>query len=1373
MPGSRYPFLIFIASALFTIKATADDAVPWNLARFDADAATLNQAAAGVSPKAGTDVVVLDEENSYVFDAEGRAVHTHYLVYKVMTQRGAEGWDSIDVEWKPWHEDKPTMRARVVTPDNAVHPLDPKTISDAPARDEDDKTYGDGRVLRAPLPAIAPGSVVEEEEVLKENAAFFGAGVVVRDYFGRRVPVQNSKLVLDAPDSLSLRYVPRMLPEVKPQKAEANGRIRVVFEMGPMEALDEIESYLPKEIAAQPEVAFSTGTSWQAIADGYGRVVDEKASQKDVQSLVNGLISGKTSRDEKAGAIVRFLSREIRYTGVEFGDAAVIPHPPAETLKHKYGDCKDKATLAVAMLRAAGIPAYVALLNVGNRQDVESELPGMGLFDHAIVYVPGNPDLWIDPTDEYARLGQIPRSDQGRLSLVARDRSTGLATIPEASSESNKIVEKREFYLAENGPARVIEITEPHGIFESEFRSIYADADNNDNKRNLQNYIKEQYLADKLTRIERSDPAELSKQFALEIEVGDAKRGFTDLESAVAAIRLESLFYKLPGELQEREKEARKNSDEGLVKPKKSRTTDFQLPAAYVYEWQYKIVPPLGFQAKPLPPNATLSLGPAKLTEEFALQSDGSVQAIVRFDTVKRRLTVSEAQELKQKVVQLREGQAILVYFEPTTQVLMDQGKMLEAFQVSRDFIARHPKEAVHHLQRAKLLLAAGMGTAAREEARTAVKLEPTSALAQKTLAEVLEYDLVGRQFRRGSDYAGAETAFREAKRLDPEDKEIVGNLAILLEYNRDGERDGPGDKIKEAVAEYQTLKEEELAKIGLKNNPAFALFYAGDFAAAKKSAENVNPQLNGVIVASETALNGAAAGMTEARKRTGNEKDLKLVLKTAGEMLMRARKYPAAAELMVAGASGDNASNTMALAAMLQKAQIHEEMKLADSPSGVVVKMFLNISDAEITLEKMSAIYSRNAKKVMHDSDPEELKKTLSAGQTMRNGMKRTGFPADIMIDVVLSAMQEQVEGDDNSGYRVTLRAPGSNKITMWVIREDGQYKILDGAEKPNAIGLEILERLEAGNQAGARVLLDWVRDEEHLAGGDDPLAGFAFPRMWTKGKEADTEQMKYAAAAILAQTKPTARDAIKILEAGRNAAKTDAEKVNLDVALLTAYSNLEEYEKSYGLASELAKQYPESKRLFADEEIALRALQRFAEADAVAQEMTKRLPEDPDVRRAFIYTAVAREDYATAHALGHKLIEEGKAEGWDMNGFAWNALFTGKVGQEDLDAATKGAQLTQNNPGALHTLGCVYAEMGKTKEAREVLVQAMDLLGLDELDANYWYAFGRIAEQYGEMEAATSDYKQAKKPNRMAQIPGSSYALAQKRLVTMRSSK
>ncbi len=1369
MPRWLYRFLMSVCLSICPAGAATDNTSVWNLPRFTADGNRVNEMADKVKVKPGTDVVVLDEEDSYVFDADGKAAHTHYLAYKVVTQKGAEGWDAIAMRWEPWHEERPAVRARVVTPDDAVHPLDPKTIADASARDENEKTYGDGRILRAPLPAIAPGSVVEEEEVSRESVPLFGTGVVVRSYFGRMVPVEQSKLAIDLPTTLPMRYSLRLLPDMKPQRSEANGRTQVLFEHGPMDALDEAEDYLPSDTPAQPQVTFSTGASWQAIAEGYGKTVDEKAVLKDVQPLVSRLVSGKSTREEKVGEVLQYLSREIRYTGVEFGDATIIPHAPAETLKHRYGDCKDKATLLVAMLRAAGIPAYLALLNAGQRQDVDAELPGMGLFDHAIVYAPGSPDLWIDPTDEHARLGQLPPTDQGRLALIARPESTSLVSIPEASSHDNLIVEKRDFYLAENGPARVVETTEPYGAFESEFRTAYADADDKDRRKNLKDYVANEYLSEKLARIERSDPRDLAKPFRLVIEADTAKRGWTDLESAVAAIRVESLFYRLPNELQEREKEEQKEAEGTRDKPKKARVADYQLLGAFTYEWQYRIVPPLGFQAKPLPPNSKSLLGPAILSEEFAAENDGAVRVTMRFDTVKRRFTAAEAKELKEKVAQIREGPAIFIYFEPTAQALMNHGKMKEAFQATRNLIIQHPKDAVHHLQRAKMLLAGGMGQAARDEARAAVKAEPNSALAQKTLAEILEYDLVGREYRRGSDLAGAEAAFRAAKKLDPHDEEITGDLAILLEYNQEGERYGPGAKLKESAEEYKSLNAEELGKIGLKNNPAFTFFYAGDFAGAKRYAESLNPQLNGVIVASETALNGTEAGMAEARKRTGSEADLKIVLKGAAELLMRAQKYPAAAALMEAGASGSNASNSIALAATLKKTIPHEQIKYEEDPEDAVKQFEVLIFDPQLTSQKMMGILSRSARKVWQKYDAEKTEQILRAGRAGRNALSRTGLPADVLLDISLQVMEAKAEGNDREGYRVTLRRPGQRNMTMYVVKEDDKYKVLDTGDVPNAVAYEVLDRLQAGNSGGARILLDWVREEQHLGGGDDPLSGSAFPRLWTKGKEADAEHMKLAAAALLGQSSETARDAVAILEPAFNTSTIETEKVSLGLGLLDAYRNLDAYEKVEAIASEFAKLYPESKRLFFAREIAMRGLGRFAEADALAQELRKRLPDDLDVTRAFVSTAVAREDYASVHELDRKLIDSGKAEASDLNNMAWYALFTGKIEQKDLEAATKGAQLSQNSPSILHTLGCVYAELGKTKEAREVLIQAMDQLFLDEPDANYWYAFGRVAEQYGENEVAASDYKVVKKPKKAIEMPGSSYRLAQIRLTAM----
>ncbi len=44
-------------------------------------------------------------------------------------------------------------------------------------------------------------------------------------------------------------------------------------------------------------------------------------------------------------------------------------------------------------------------------------------------------------------------------------------------------------------------------------------------------------------------------------------------------------------------------------------------------------------------------------------------------------------------------------------------------------------------------------------------------------------------------------------------------------------------------------------------------------------------------------------------------------------------------------------------------------------------------------------------------------------------------------------------------------------------------------------------------------------------------------------------------------------------------------------------------------------------------------------------------------------------------------------------------------------------------------------------------MLIHAMDLVNLDEPDDNYWYAFGRIAEQYGERDIGLADYTRAKK--------------------------
>lgn len=1364
LPGSVLAFLFG-----FLPLVLAQEKAPCDLPHFSADVEALQKAAAAITAKPGSEGIILCDCTSYLFDAGGKQVRTSYVSYKILSEKGAQDWDELVVRWEPWHEEKPSVRVRVIGPDGTIHPLDPKTVKEETASDEERKVYSDGRVLRAPLPAIAPGAIVEQEVVSSDKETEFPAGSVARSLFGSSAKIADTRLILEAPISVKLAYETQMLANVRTERTESEGRIRVSFVQGTLEALDDIVPNLPNDLPGRPGVTFSTGKDWQSVARSYASIVDRQIAGADLKAEVARITRGKATREEKIEALLEYLSREIRYTGVEFGEAAIVPHSPAETLKHKYGDCKDKSSLMVAMLRTAGIPAYVALLKVGSRQEVSASLPGMGMFDHAIVYVPGSPEYWIDVTDQYARLGQLPAADQGRLALVARNETDALTRIPESFSAGNLVLEKKEIFLAENGPSRVVETTEPHGVYESDYRSYYADANDKDLRKNLTEYVQNMYLAEKLERMERSDPRDLAKQFQLVLEAGKAKRGVTDLDNAAAAIRIEALFERLPNDLRQREKEGKKE-DAADEAPKKPRTEDYQLPAAFLTEWRYRIVPPVGFQAKQLPPRKKEGVGPSTYEQEFSLTKEGVVEAVLRFDTVKRRLTAEESKQLQNAVAGLSEREPIVILFEPVALALRNQGKVKESLQATRELIALHPKEGLHHLQLAKTLLEAGMGEGAREEARLAVKLEPDSALAEKTLAEILEYDVVGRKFRPGSDYAGAEEAFRTAVKLDPEDKATVANLAILLEYDRWGLRYGLGAKLKEAVAEYRKLKTEELAGFGLQNNLAFALFYAKEFSAAQKNAEALNPQPVALLVACETALNGAQAGLAEAKKRSSGEEQYRQTAKVAGQMLENLRKYTLAADLLEAGAGGENASDTAADALTLRKTQPHEQIMFPDDPSGMAMRFCVFRWDPEVSVEQVRKISSRNGMATL--ATPEAVKQYIKSEKEVYSSKARAGIFADVGVDMAAARAQPKAEGSDATGYKVTLWGSASYKEATYVVREEGQYKVLATPRDRAGAALEVLDRLSANDVTGARVLLDWLREDEHLSGDDDPLSGGAFPRLWTKGKNAEASTMKLAAAAILTESEETAQCGLAVLEKAEDATLSNTEKLGFAIALFRGYSWLENYKKALAVSSDMYTQFPESKSAFAFECFDLRALGRFEEADRLVKERLARIPNDVDAMRTSAYNAVTRGDYEEAHAIEEKIISDGKGEAPDLNGVAWDALFTGKIAAADIEAAIKGAQLSNNSASILHTLGCVYAEVGKTQEAREVLVQAMDKMDLDEPDDNYWYAFGRIAEQYGELKSAVHDYNRVEKPKRALEIPTSSYRLAQLRLAAMEKS-
>ncbi|HSA92136.1 MAG TPA: DUF3857 domain-containing protein [Terriglobales bacterium] len=1346
---------------------------PWDGAAFSGDPAAVLRSAAAIPVAADIDAVVLLDEEEYEFDPEGRLLHRRHNLYRILDQGAVESWDSVGGYYEPWHQERPVIRARVISGDGAVHWMDPQTLDDAPVKGDSPQVYDDRRILRGPLPAVAAGSVVEIEAVTRETVPFFAPGTVYNVYLGWRVPVRKSRLIIDAPVSLPLRYRVQAAPQLVTSKSESGGRVRYVFEEGIREPSSESERNLPGDVAEDPRVAFSTGPSWQEIAAAYDRIVNRQVQGAALHSAVEAATRGRATREERAAALLAYLHREIRYTGVEFGEAALVPRTPAETLQRKYGDCKDKAAFFVALLREAHIPAYVALLNSGFGQDTDPELPGMN-FNHAIVYLPGPTDYWVEVTDEFSRLTDIPSGNQGRSALVAGVETTGLVRVPELPSSANQVVETREFHLAEYGSARVTETTEVNGSAERSYRSYYGSTAEKDIRENLQEYAKSAYLSERVAHYEASPARDLSVPFRLKLELEQAKRGSTDFSIAVVAIRLEGLLNRLPDfffEEPENEKPTESEGQPAIAPQKKHRQHDFLLPEAFANEWHYRVIPPPGFRVRSLPKNGTQQLGPAKLTREFLAGPDEVVTARLRFDTVKRRYTPQEAEALRAAIKELNKAQVPSVLYEQIGWTHLEAGRVREALEEFRTLMALHPKEALHHMQQARALLVAGLGDGAREEARRAISIEPKSARAQETLAWILLHDLVGRRFRKGFDFEGSLAAYRKARELDPSVTSFTADLAILLEHGASGERYADKAKVQEAIREYLSLG-DKLEESGMTDNLLVALLWAERFHQLEVRAAALPATANrqGLQIVAAAAQRGAAAALTESARIVPEEAARRQVQLAAGETLLRLRLYEAAAEILAAGARGNpNAAQLLARAEFLRKIRRADDISLtSDTLEGFVKQVFAFLLlgtpkyEDSLRFESRLALGKRRVE--------EGRKKFDDSLRSLRVMTRRQDMPSFLIADVTLSVVQVTATGDDATGYRVQLLLPGQPSRVIFVVKEDGQYKALADGEDPDEIGLEVLARLKSGDEAGARTWLDWAREEQPLKGGDDALSGPVFPRFWTRSQQAGVETMRYAAAALLASGWD-ADLAIPIIVEGREKAKSNAERLNFDLALASAHAKLEKYDELLPVARRLLTASPTSDTAFTLAAQALVHLGLWQDLEKTAQDRLGRLPDDLVAMRVLTDSAEMRGEPAKAIPYHQRILAASKATAEDFNRGAWNALLVGSVTEGTVEWARNATQMTQNNNYAsLHTLASLYAELGKTTEAREVLLQAMDIVGFDEPQPPDWYVLGRIAEQYGVAGTAIAAYERVKPAEKSVYEKVSSHFLAQRRLQVLR---
>lgn len=147
-------------------------------------------------------------------------------------------------------------------------------------------------------------------------------------------------------------------------------------------------SDVPSRETQYPYVQVTDYTSWKEVRD-WARALfpDASTPSPELTARVEAITAPFKTQDEKAEALLRFVQDDIRYLGIHLNESTHRPMSPAEVLERRFGDCKDKSWLLVAMLRSIGIKADVALVNATRQRGLLQLQPSPLSFDHAIVRV--------------------------------------------------------------------------------------------------------------------------------------------------------------------------------------------------------------------------------------------------------------------------------------------------------------------------------------------------------------------------------------------------------------------------------------------------------------------------------------------------------------------------------------------------------------------------------------------------------------------------------------------------------------------------------------------------------------------------------------------------------------------------------------------------------------------------------------------------------------------------------------------------------------------------------------------------------------------------------------------------------------------------
>jgi uncharacterized protein DUF3857/transglutaminase superfamily protein len=596
-----------------------------------------------------TDAVLLYSEDILSVQGNGKIKRTERRVYKILRPDGrkyGKVFADFDSETKI-----NSIRGWCIPAQGKDYEVkDKDALETALFGVQDGELMTDLKTRVLTIPAADPGNIIGYE-IEQEVRPYVMQDVWTFQREG--TPVGEAHYTLQLPAGWEYKAMWVNFSKTEPSAAGSNQwqwvvkdveGIRPEYDMPPRESVagQMVVSLIPA--GGSQNKGFENWTDMGKWEDGLEQ--GRREASAEIKQKVAELTAGKSGQLEKMRALAQFVQRDIRYVAIQLGIGGWQPHPAPEIFAHKYGDCKDKATILSTMLKEIGVTSYYVSVNTErgtvtpatpatrwfNHEILAIRLPD-GMEDASLVAVLAHPKLGrlliFDPTDDMTPLGQLRGALQANYALLVTPAGGELVELPKLPGQLNGVQRTAKLTLNPtgtlSGDVREVRVGDRAAAQRAALRSVTQDADR---IKPVESLLANSLTTYSLTKVSVSNLNQMDQPFIFDYSL--VAQNYAKTAGNLLLVRPRVIGNKSSGLLET--KEPRKYPVE-FVGP--SRDTD-----------TFEITLPQGYEVDDLPPPIHADYSFA--TYESKTETSGNVLRYTRtFEVKETSVPLSKVEDLK------------------------------------------------------------------------------------------------------------------------------------------------------------------------------------------------------------------------------------------------------------------------------------------------------------------------------------------------------------------------------------------------------------------------------------------------------------------------------------------------------------------------------------------------------------------------------------------------------------------------------------------------------------------------------------------------------------------------------------------------------